>query len=162
MKKNRWVVAFAVLLLASLACSLFSRDGNDEVQVSPPPAESVPGGLPSGDASPENIPTAEQPSGDDSDSVNSEFPIPPNVENLMELGDGAVNYQTSMELDEVVAFYREGFNKVGYQERDIITVINDTTFSIVWDGHPSGKAIVVQGVDLGNGTVNVNVRFEDV
>jgi hypothetical protein len=33
---------------------------------------------------------------------------------------------------------------------------------MVWDGHPSGKAIVVQGVDLGDGSVNVNIRLEDV
>jgi len=62
----------------------------------------------------------------------------------------------------VVAFYRDAFKSAGYVERDILTGISEDTFSIVWDGHPSGKAIVVQGVDLGDGRVNVNVRFEDV
>jgi len=33
---------------------------------------------------------------------------------------------------------------------------------MVFDGHPNGKSIVVQGVDLGNGTTNINIRFEDV
>ena len=33
-------------------------------------------------------------------------------------------------------------------------------FSVVFDGHPSGEAIVVQGVDLGE-SVNINLRFED-
>jgi hypothetical protein len=88
--------------------------------------------------------------------------MPPKVENFMDLGDDAINYQTPMKLDDVVAFYRAEFEKASYDERDITTVVNDDTFSIVWDGHPSGKAIVVQGVDLGNGTTNVNVRFEDV
>jgi hypothetical protein len=61
-----------------------------------------------------------------------------------------------------VDFYRNAFEEAGYQEHDITTVISDGTFSIVWDGHPSGQAIVVQGVDLGGGMTNVNVRYEDV
>jgi hypothetical protein len=80
----------------------------------------------------------------------------------MNMEDGAINYQTSLSIPEVVDFYREAFAAEGYEEREITTVINDTTFSIVWDGHPNGQALVVQGVDLGNGTTNVNVRFEDV
>jgi hypothetical protein len=79
----------------------------------------------------------------------------------MDLGDGAINYQTSMGLTDVVAFYRGAFESAGYNERDILTGITEDTFSIVWDGHSSGKAIVVQGVDLGSGRVNVNVHFED-
>ena len=34
-------------------------------------------------------------------------------------------------------------------------------FSIVFDGSPNGKALVVQGVALGTST-NVNIRYEDV
>ena len=71
----------------------------------------------------------------------------------MDLGDDAINYQTPMKLTDVVEFYRNEFDKAGYEERPILTVINDDTFSIVWDGHPSGKAIVVQGVDLGDGNI---------
>ena len=77
------------------------------------------------------------------------------------MGTGGINFQTTMSLNEVVAFYRDAFESAGYKERDILTVINATTFSIVWDGHPSGQAIVVQGVDLGDGTININIRFED-
>ena len=129
-----------VLVIASLACSLLGGGGESTgVGGEAPPSSS-------------------------GDSVNpdSEFPLPSNVDNFMKLDDGSINYQTSMSLNEVVEFYRDEFAAAGYQERDITTVINDTTFSIVWDGHPSGQAIVVQGVDLGNGSVNVNVRFEDV
>jgi hypothetical protein len=32
---------------------------------------------------------------------------------------------------------------------------------MVFDGDPEG-AVVVQGVDLGDGTTNVNIRHEDV
>jgi hypothetical protein len=96
-----------------------------------------------------------------SQRTESEFPVPPGVENVTEL-NGSFNFQVSMSLSEVVAFYRGEFEKSGYVEREILTSVEDTTFSIVWDGHPSGQAVVVQGVDLGNGTTNVNIRLEDV
>jgi hypothetical protein len=149
MKHNRLFLALAVLVLATLACGLFGSKGSDPDVSSPPQGEEAPG--------------AESPAtGGGSGKYDTEFPLPSEVENFMDLGDGAINYQTSMELLDVVEFYRNEFANAGYVERDITTVINEDTFSIVWDGHPSGQAIVVQGVDLGNGTVNVNVRFEDV
>jgi len=46
-------------------------------------------------------------------------------------------------------------------EREINTTIEDATFSMVFDGPPSGKAIVIQGVNLGE-AVNINIRFEDI
>ena len=146
MKRNRVLIFLVVLLTISLACGLFGggSSGSDET-------------IPSGE---ESQPGESTSSG--SVAYNTEFPLPPNVDNFAELGDGAINYQTEMGLDDVVAFYRDAFKNAGYIERDILTGITEDTFSIVWDGHPSGKAIVVQGVDLGNGTVNVNVRFEDV
>jgi len=139
MKNKRLLLVFAVLLIASLACSL-TGGGGDSAGVGDSPSSSSGG----------------------SGKYDTDFPLPPKVENFMDLGDDAINYQTPMKLTDVVDFYRDEFEKAGYDERDITTVINDTTFSIVWDGHTSGKAIVVQGVDLGDGKMNVNVRFEDV
>src|SRR3989304_4348511 len=77
------------------------------------------------------------------------------------LGDGPINFQTDMNLTDTIAFYREAFTKLGYTERTINTAITDTTFSMVFDGHASGKAIVIQGVDLG-GSTNVHIRFEAI
>lgn len=140
MKHSRVFVFLAILIIASLACGLFGG-GSESSQESVPSSSDSTGG---------------------SDKADTDFPLPPKVENFMDLGEGGVNYQTSMKLNDVVEFYRDSFERAGYDEREITTVVNDTTFSIVWDGHPNGKAIVVQGVDLGNGTINVNVRFEDV
>lgn len=137
MKRKNLFLSLVALIIASLACGLFSGGGSSGV----------------GDSSP---------SSGGSEKYDTEFPLPSNVDNFMKLDDGSINYQTSMSLTEVVDFYRAEFDGAGYNERDITTVINDTTFSIVWDGHPSGQAIVVQGVDLGSGSLNVNVRFEDV
>ncbi len=79
----------------------------------------------------------------------------------MDLGNGAINFQTKLSLQETLTFYREAFAQAGYTEREINTAITDSTFSLVFDGHASGKAIVLQGVDLG-GSTNVNLRFEDL
>jgi len=61
----------------------------------------------------------------------------------------------------VVNFYMDDLKGSGYVEREILTVIDEKGFSMVFDGHASGKMIVVQGVDLGNGSTNVNIRLEE-
>jgi len=149
MKHKRLFLLLTVLVLASFACGLFGGSGESGVSDSPPSADSSSGGSSDG-------------GGGGSGNYDTEFPLPADVQNFMILDEDSINYQTSMSLTDIVDFYRNEFAKAGYDERDITTVINDDTFSIVWDGHPSGRAIVVQGVDLGNGSRNVNVRFEDV
>jgi hypothetical protein len=152
MKLKRLFLFLAVLMIVSLACSLFGGSGSTDVGDTP----SAPGDT--GNSGAGENPTSPS----SSENYDTEFPLPDNVENFTKFGNGSINYQTSMGLTEVVDFYREAFKSAGYKEREINTVINDTTFSIVWDGHPSGQALVVQGVDLGGGTSNVNVRLEDV
>jgi len=141
MKRNRVILFLVTLVVASLACGFFgSRGGVDD---------GVPG-------------TVAPSTGLEEEEVyDYDFPTPPDAQNLMEMGTGGINFQTTMSMSGVVDFYRSTFESAGYQERDILTVINATTFSIVWDGHPSGQAIVVQGVDLGDGTININIRLED-
>jgi hypothetical protein len=151
MKLNRISLVLVVFMIASLACSLFGGGGT---------GGSGGGDNPSGNESPKSEESTSAPGG--SGNFDTEYPLPDDVKNFTKQGEDSINYQTSLKLPEVVDFYRNAFESAGYDERDITTVINDTTFSIVWDGHPSGKALVVQGVDLGDGTVNVNVRLEDV
>lgn len=148
--KKRLILVLALLVFASMACSLFSGGGG---------SDSVEKEAPSGGGEPGEAPPANSGSGE-----TTKFPLPPHVENFMEMGADAINYQTDMALLDVVEFYRGEFESQGYTERTILTVISDdkTTFNLVFDGHSSGKAIVIQGVDLGNGAVNVNVRLEDV
>lgn len=143
MKRMQLVSFLAVLLLASLACSLLGGGGEGAGTESNPPAGEAPVGESGGGA------------------VSSEFPLPPDYSDLKDVG-GVTMFQTSMGLGDVVAFYRDAFAEAGYEEREITTVINDTTFSIVWEGHESGQAVVVQGVDLGNGKINVSIRLEDL
>lgn len=95
-------------------------------------------------------------------NYNTKFPMPASVSSFTVAGNGEVNFQTHMSLKDTIAFYRAAFGKSGLTERTANTAITDTTFSLVFDGDPSGQAIVVQGVDLGNGTTNVNIRYEKV
>ncbi len=95
-------------------------------------------------------------------ATSTKFPLPASVKNLTQTSNGEVNFQTSLSLKDTISFYRDAFSKAGLKERTINTSITDTTFSMVFDGDPSGKAIVIQGVDLGNGSTNVNIRYESV
>lgn len=61
-----------------------------------------------------------------------------------------------------MGFYRTTYVSQGYTERALLTVVSDGTFSMVFDGDPSGKAVVIQSVDLGDGSRTVSIRFDDV
>jgi hypothetical protein len=146
-KKLSILFAILVLVLASLACQTLSG-GGDAPEL---PAPSDDGG---GEPQPET-------SGGSESDIKTDFPIPVGATNIQNLG-GTINFQVEMSLEAAMGFYRNEFTVKGYTERPILTVTSETTFSMVFDGHESGKAIVVQGVDMSDGTVNVNIRLEDV
>ncbi len=97
-----------------------------------------------------------------SGGYNTKFPLPSNVSNFTSQADGQVNFQTNLSIKDAIAFYRDAFTKQGLKERTDNTAITDTTFSMVFDGDPSGQAIVIQGVNLGSGKTNINIRYEKV
>lgn len=134
MRRSFWLAALTALVVASLACSALSRAA---------------GG--SGD----NGNTSNGSSG-----YNTKFPLPGSVVNFTDTGNGSINFQTKMTPKDTLQFYRDAFGKQGLKERTINTAITDQTFSLVFDGDPSGQAVVLQGVDLGNGMTNVNIRYE--
>lgn len=158
-KSKIWLMVITLLLIASLACSAFGGGDSD----SNGGGQGSTGG---GDAAPtETLAGGGANAGGNAGGGNSgydtEFPMPDSVEGFTDLGDGSINFQTQLSLKDTIAFYQESFTKAGYVERTLLTSVSDSTFSMVFDGHASGKAIVIQGVDLG-GTTNVNIRFEDV
>jgi hypothetical protein len=159
MKKYRWLAAILVLLLASLACQTLTGGGI-------PPTSEFPS-VATAEVSTESPPLPENPSGNNNDnnssSVDSElFPVPSDAENVIEMGNDAVIFQTRMSLNDAMDFYRDAYGKQGYTERDLLTVTTDQTFSMVFDGHSSGKAIAVQGVDLGDGSINISITLQDI
>ena len=150
MKRYGILLAILAVVLSSLACQTLAGGGDSGAPELSPPSD---GG---GESQPEQ-------GGGNSGGANvkSEFPLPDGATNVQDLG-GTTNFQVKMTLDEAMKFYLDALTSEGYTERPILTVTSKTTFSMVFDGHASGKAIVVQGVDMGDGTVNINIRLEDV
>ena len=88
--------------------------------------------------------------------------MPSSVSNFTKGTDGSqVNFQTSLNLKQTEEFYRTELTKMGLTERTINTSVTEDTFSMVFDGHESGKAVVVQGVNI-QGKTNVNIRLEAI
>jgi hypothetical protein len=141
MKKFSLYFSVLALIMASLACGRLTKK-----------ISAGTGGAP-GTASPGS-------SG--SSGYNTKFPLPDSVINFTDTGNGSINFQTKMSVTDTIAWYRAEFVKTGLRERTSNTAITASTFSMVFDGDPSGLAIVIQGVDLGNGLTNVNIRYEKV
>lgn len=150
MKQYRIYIAAAVLVLLSLACQTLSGGtGGGNEPVSPTSAGDV------------NTPavSSTDPSGNTS-SIG--FPMTADAYDITEIGDGSTLYYTNLSLEEVMAFYRAEYTSRGYTEREILTVVSEGVFSMVFDGDPSGKGVVIQSVDLQDGSRTVAIRLEDV
>ena len=156
MKYRRVYLAFSVLLLASLACQTLSGGGGGGGGDQPTVA------INTGDSNPTAMPTTESGSSGGGATSSSGFPITADAFNITELGDGSLLYYTKLSLEEVMAFYRAEYTSQGYTEREILTVVSDGTFSMVFDGDASSKAVVIQSVDLGDGSRTVSIRLEAV
>ena len=158
---NRKFTSIFVLLivaLATLACGL----GGDAVEPTSTPAPTEP------PAAPSPTPSAAEPAeptlapADSGGNYDTVFPLPDDVQNFSgKGGESMANFQTSLSMDEVIEFYRQAFAGLGLSEYEILTVIEDEGFSMVFTGWPSGEELVIQGVDLGDST-NVNIRFEEI
>jgi len=182
--KSWFFIVLIVLISASLACNAISGGGQDsspaptnavgdeptlappptEIPTEPPPAEPTQAPTPTEVSTPteQEQPTEETAPPEDQNQLDTAFPLPDDVQNFMQLGDDIINFQTSLSLSEVVDFYRDTFNTQGLTERTLLTVISDMAVSLVFDGDPSGMAIVLQCVDLGDGTTNVNLSYQDL
>lgn len=150
MKRYQVFLAIAMLVLASLACQAIAGGGDstptsDDPDVLPVEPDGGAGG-----------------SGGGAGSVETDFPLLSDAYNVTDVGDGSLLYYTKASAEEALEFYRDEYSAKGYTERDITTVVEDGIFSIVFDGDPSGKAVVIQSVDLGDGSRTISIRLEDV
>ena len=152
MRPYRLYLAAAILVAVSLACQTLSGGtggGNEPV----PPTSA-------GDANPSGVATTDP--GGNGNTSSTGFPMTADAYNVTEIGDGSILYYTNLSLEEVMAFYRAEYTSRGYTEREILTVVSDGVFSMVFDGDPTGKGVVIQSVDLGDGSRTVALRLEDV
>ena len=163
MKKINVLLAILVLVLASLACQTLTGGGNEDFEIPDFPEITE---APQSNENDAQIPPTAPPATGGGDGITvggqTDFPLPDDASNLANMGNDIVNFQTKLSLNDAMNFYRDEFGKLGYAERDLLTVTSDTTFSMVFDGHESGKAITVQGVDLGDGSVNISIALVDL
>lgn len=150
-------MAVALLVLASLACQTLTGGGNPPVVTTEP-----------GNSNPPAIVTqaVTQDAGSGDNTSDTGIPMTADAYNITEIGDGSLLYYTNLSLEEVMAFYRTEYTSRGYTEREVLTVVDANTgvFSMIFDGDPSGKSVVIQSVDLGqgDGSRTVAIRLEDV
>lgn len=103
-------------------------------------------------AEPTAPPTAEAPAA-------PEFPLPDDASNVMVVGEGVTNFETTLSIPDIMTFYRFAFPEL--TEREALTEFSEASFQLVFDGHESGKAVIIQGFPLGNGVINVSIRLGD-
>ncbi|MFO7584188.1 MAG: hypothetical protein R6W69_05610 [Anaerolineales bacterium] len=162
-RSARFLLPVFVLLLASLACQAVTGGGDAPVapespveQFQPEPTEAVA-------EQPAPAQEYDEPAAPAAGlSIETEFPFPADSHTCMDLGSNGVMCQSGESLKDVAAFYRAEFKAKGYTERELLTVESDAVISLVFDGHESGQAIVLQCVDLGTGSTSITLRFEDV
>ena len=152
MKHYRVYLAIAILVLSSLACQALLGDRNET-----PTSPSV---------EPNTNPDVTQPVPTDSDNntdstTSTDFPMIADASNVTEV-NGTLIFTTKLSLEDTMKFYRDEYLSRGYTERELLTGVSEGTFSMVFDGDPSGKAVIIQSVDLGDGSRTVTVRLEDV
>jgi hypothetical protein len=156
MKYHRIYLAIAMLVLASFACQSV-LGGKDEAPTTPLNDSTQPDAVQPTAASNDD-------GGSNSVTTNTDFPITADAFNLVDVGDGSIVYYTKLSMDDALKFYRDEYTARGYKEREITTVVDSTSgiFNIVFDGDPSGKAVVIQSVDLGDGSRTIAIRLEDI
>ena len=155
MKQYRIYFAVAALTLASLACQAV-MGGRQNSQVAPTDASQPDTAQPQATAS-----SNSNDNGNSGAQVNTDFPMTADAFNITNPGDGSLVYFTKMSQTDVLKFYRDTYTAKGYKERTLLTTISDGVFSIVFDGDPSGKAVIIQSVDLGDGSRTVAIRLGD-
>ena len=161
-----WPVA--ALLIATLACQTLTGANNNATPNTStqetPIEEQIPTEQPAGAptlAAPE---VTDTPTGDQATQqpLDAPFPLPPDVTTFETFGEQHINFQTSLNIEETIAFYRNVLGAQGLSEQSLLTVIDEKTFSMVFNGSPNGKALVIQGVQFTPESLNVNIRYEDL
>jgi hypothetical protein len=153
MKHSSVLLAFTVIVIASLACQTLTGGGGGNPTAAPGDHNSNDSESPTVVAPTESS-TTDQP-------ISIDFLMTEDAYNITEVS-GSLIFYTKLSLEDTMQFYRDEYTARGYTEREILTVVSDGTFSMVFDGDPGGKAVVIQSVDLGDGSRTVAIRLEDV
>ncbi len=138
MKKHQILLSLIVLIFALMACQTASSGNNTGAE--PNPQDSF-------EAQPSN-------------SYNGEWPIPEGAYAINELG-GNLHFLVDMSHDEVVDFYLTEMRVRGYNDIPISSDYDgsDGYTSIWFDGHESGRRIIVSSNERDENSVEVVIGF---
>ncbi|HMB21483.1 MAG TPA: hypothetical protein VKP08_01565 [Anaerolineales bacterium] len=162
MKHYRIYLTVIVLVLASLACQSVGGGSTDTPTTVPPTSDAGSATQEPATQEPATQAPTSAPSTDNnaSGAADTDFPMTDDASNVIE-ANGTLIFYTKMSQEDLMAFYRNEYKAKGYTEREILTVVSDGVFSMVFDGDPSGKAVVIQSVDMGDNRT-ITIRLEDV
>jgi hypothetical protein len=147
MKKYSILLAVVVLLLSSLACQTIMGGGNG-INVPEVPGGDVP-----------TLPPVTTDGGNVTVGGESPFPVPSDSTNQVSTAE-VVTYQTKLSSDEVIKFYQDEFGKLGYTEDKSMAVNFSGAFTLAFDGHESGRKILIAGAPAGDGSTAVTITLQ--
>ena len=170
MKNRRVVVMIALLfLLVSLSCKAVTGGLNratedagqpENTEEAPflEPSDVVPTEMMESTEATEQAPSTAPDGGSGQTIPRTTYPTPPGAEIMQEVS-GTLVVKVSQSVADVVKFYREEMGKRGWQEDTLLTMVEDSTFSMVFKNQVD--QLIVQGVDMGDGTTIITLRSED-
>ena len=141
MRKHRALLSLTILIFASMACQTTSSGGNTSSESNPQDSSGI----------------------ESSNSYNGEWPIPEDAYLINEPGK-FLHFQVDMSQNEVMDFYLTEFKARGYKDRPISSDYDgsDGFIAIVFDGHESGRQILVTIQDRDSNSVYVEIGLTDM
>jgi hypothetical protein len=163
MKKHSLTLALLALAFASLACQTIMGGGDafkpPEVEIPQLPQTDGDEGVEIPDIEiPAVPPIATDESGGVTIGGESEFPLPSDAFNVVSMSE-MVSFQTKMNADDLLKFYRDEFTSQGYTEDQSMAITFGKTFTLAFTGHKSGKTIYVVGADAGDDSIYVTITL---
>jgi len=145
------ILAFGMLLMSILACSLAGTTAEKPTTQPEPPKQEV--------SSPTDNPgQVETTIG--APVLKSNFPLPDKAK-VIQSSDEMVTATVNMAMKDVVEFYRTDAKTKGLTEYDLLTAITDNTFSLVFRVPGQEKELVIQGTAIASDNVAFSVRYEE-
>ncbi|MEI8131366.1 MAG: hypothetical protein WCG34_02960 [Leptolinea sp.] len=154
-KSISMLLAVSALGLGLLACSLVGNSSKTATIV--PKSEEA--ANPAETNQPGDAAAESENSNSNSSNPKSDFPFPADTKIIQSSPEMLIG-TVKMPLGDVVSFYRKEIKQQGLSEDTQLTAITDTSFSLVFKGTASGKSLVAQGTDMGDGSISFSVRYE--
>lgn len=158
MKKTRlsMVVVLCAVFLLIQACS-FGAKAAGSSPVASTAVKSEAGAEPQkpAEAKPTDVPAAAAPA-----KVDSTFPIPDGAKIITSTPDMVIA-STNLKMADAIEFYRKDAKAKGFTEKEILTTITDSVFSIVFQRPNEEKELVIQGTVVAADNLTLSLRYEE-